>query len=177
MKLIPFQDRLDLREIGSLAVWSLSTAKPGNGVEQLRDDNLDSYWQSDGPVPHLVNVQFYKKMRIQEVAVYVNFSLDESYTPSRISIRAGSNLHDLQEIRCVTVEEPKGWCTVSVSSASGKGCLRAHLLQIAILANHQGGRDTHVRQIKIYGPRQPTARECAFPQFTTVEFSQFACVR
>jgi len=40
-----FPDRLDLREIGSLAVWSLSTAKPGNGVEQLRDDNLDSYWQ------------------------------------------------------------------------------------------------------------------------------------
>lgn len=24
------------------AVWSLSTAKPGNGVEQLRDDNTDT---------------------------------------------------------------------------------------------------------------------------------------
>jgi hypothetical protein len=33
------------REIGDLAVWSLSTAKPGNGVEQLRDDNTDTYWQ------------------------------------------------------------------------------------------------------------------------------------
>jgi len=32
-------------EIGDLAVWSLSTAKPGNGVEQLRDDNSDTYWQ------------------------------------------------------------------------------------------------------------------------------------
>jgi anaphase-promoting complex subunit 10 len=32
-------------EIGDLAVWSLSTAKPGNGVEQLRDDRLDTYWQ------------------------------------------------------------------------------------------------------------------------------------
>ena len=45
------------REIGDLAVWSLSTAKPGNGVEQLRDDNTDTYWQSDGPQPHLINVQ------------------------------------------------------------------------------------------------------------------------
>lgn len=33
------------REIGDQAVWSLSTAKPGNGVEQLRDDNSDTYWQ------------------------------------------------------------------------------------------------------------------------------------
>jgi anaphase-promoting complex subunit 10 len=33
------------REIGDEAVWSLSTAKPGNGVQQLRDGNLDSFWQ------------------------------------------------------------------------------------------------------------------------------------
>ena len=33
------------REIGAMAVWSLSTAKPGNGVEQLRDDNVETYWQ------------------------------------------------------------------------------------------------------------------------------------
>ncbi len=33
------------REIGQMAVWSLSTAKPGNGVEQLRDDNNETYWQ------------------------------------------------------------------------------------------------------------------------------------
>ena len=30
----------DKREIGIEAVWSLSTAKPGNGVEQLRDNNV-----------------------------------------------------------------------------------------------------------------------------------------
>lgn len=35
----------DQREVGEQAVWSLSTAKPGNGVEQLRDDNTDTYWQ------------------------------------------------------------------------------------------------------------------------------------
>lgn len=46
-------------------MWSLSTAKPGNGVEQLRDGNLETYWQSDGPQPHLVNIQFHKKTRVQ----------------------------------------------------------------------------------------------------------------
>lgn len=50
------------REIGRLAVWSVTTAKPGNGVELLRDGREDTYWQSDGAQPHLVNVQFQKKV-------------------------------------------------------------------------------------------------------------------
>ena len=32
------------REIGDLAVWTLSSAKPGNGVEQLRDDSVSTFW-------------------------------------------------------------------------------------------------------------------------------------
>jgi len=36
------------REIGDLAVWTLSSAKHGNGVEQLRDDQVTTFWQSDG---------------------------------------------------------------------------------------------------------------------------------
>jgi len=31
--------------------------------------------------------------------------------------------------------------------------LRTHLVQICILSMHQNGRDTHVRQVKIFGPR------------------------
>lgn len=27
------------------------------------------------------------------------------------------------------------------------------MLQIAVLSNHLNGRDTHVRQIKVYGPQ------------------------
>lgn len=50
------------REIGKLAVWSVTTAKPGNGVELLRDGRDDTYWQSDGSQPHLVNIQFQKKV-------------------------------------------------------------------------------------------------------------------
>lgn len=53
------------REIGAEAVWTLSSAKIGNGVEQLRDDNTNTFWQSDGSQPHLINIQFMKKKRIQ----------------------------------------------------------------------------------------------------------------
>lgn len=34
-----------MREVGEEAVWTLSTAKPGNGVDQLRDGTVESFWQ------------------------------------------------------------------------------------------------------------------------------------
>jgi hypothetical protein len=34
-----------------------------------------------------------------------------------------------------------------------KHVVRAHLLRISIQSMHQNGRDTHVRQVRIYGPR------------------------
>jgi anaphase-promoting complex subunit 10 len=35
----------NLREIGTLAAWSVTSAKPGNGVELLRDGSTDTFWQ------------------------------------------------------------------------------------------------------------------------------------
>ena len=62
-------------------------ANPGFGVEQLRDGTTESYWQSDGQLPHLVNICFKRKTTVSAVAVYTDFRLDESYTPSKISLR------------------------------------------------------------------------------------------
>ena len=38
-------DVSELREIGKLAVWSVSSSKPGNGVELLRDGDEKTFWQ------------------------------------------------------------------------------------------------------------------------------------
>jgi len=173
-------DRPHLREIGDQAVWTLSTAKPGNGVEQLRDDSLESYWQSDGTQPHYVNIQFHKKMRIEGISFYTDYRLDESYTASRLSIREGNDLDDLHEVKLVELEEPTGWVHVDLTSAkeanSGE-VLRAHFIQIAIIANHQNGKDTHMRQIKIYGPRRLPMQSLQVPAFKSSEFQQFATIR
>lgn len=40
----------------------VTSAKPGNGVEALRDGKDDTYWQSDGAQPHYVNIQFQRKV-------------------------------------------------------------------------------------------------------------------
>ena len=93
-----------IREVGDQAVWSLSSCKAGLtmqptstilcplliykiftgfGIDQLRDDSTDTYWQSDGQLPHLVNIQFQKKTTIRNVWIYADYKADESYTPSR----------------------------------------------------------------------------------------------
>ncbi|KAL4230661.1 Anaphase-promoting complex subunit 10 [Mactra antiquata] len=139
------------REVGNQAVWSLSSCKAGFGVEQLRDDSYDSYWQSDGPQPHLVNIQFRRKTTIQDVCIYTDYKADESYTPNRVSIRAGSHFNDLFEVEQIELNEPIGWISVPLKDGNGRP-IRTFMIQIAILSNHQNGRDTHVRRIKIRSP-------------------------
>ncbi|KAK4758849.1 hypothetical protein SAY87_020150 [Trapa incisa] len=167
----------DLREMGKKAAWSVSSCKPGNGVSSLRDDNLETYWQSDGAQPHLVNVQFQKKVKLQLVALYIDFKLDESYTPSKVSIRAGDGFHNLKEIRSVELVKPTGWVYVSLSGNDPRDTfVSTFMLQIAVLSNHLNGRDTHVRQIKVYGPRPNLIPHQLF-QFTSTEFNTYAFVR
>ena len=101
-----------VREIGNDAVWTLSTAKPGNGVAQIRDSSIDTYWQSDGGQPHLINIHFLKRRAVCEIAFYLDFNQDESYTPKKISIRSGMTFHDLEEIKEVELNDPVGWVSV-----------------------------------------------------------------
>uniref|UniRef100_A0A3Q2PIY8 Anaphase-promoting complex subunit 10 n=1 Tax=Fundulus heteroclitus TaxID=8078 RepID=A0A3Q2PIY8_FUNHE len=147
-----------VREIGSQAVWSLSSCKPGFGVDQLRDDNLETYWQSDGSQPHLVNIQFRRRTTVKMLCIYADYKSDESYTPSKISVRVGNNFHNLQEIR--RTNEP----------------ISTFMIQIAVLANHQNGRDTHMRQIKVYTPVEESSIG-KFPRCTTVDLMMYRTIR
>ncbi len=85
-----------LREIGAMAVWTVTSSKPGCGVEMLRDGKTDTYWQSDGVNPHYITIQFPKRVQILELRIYIDIKQDESYTPNKITIKAGNGLHDLQ---------------------------------------------------------------------------------
>jgi anaphase-promoting complex subunit 10 len=176
------------REIGQLAHWSLSSSKPGNGVDQLRDSSLETYWQSDGLQPHYINIQFPRRQTVCALALYLDFNLDESYTPKKFKVRVGTTFHNLEEVRVVEVREPCGWCVVPLWRKWGEDVLdaildpdggdsddedddngqrrkkhhvpvwkrkplRTHFVQIGIMFMHQNGRDTHVRQVKVFGPR------------------------
>jgi len=181
VKAVPTLEKLaGLREMGRDAIcWQLSSAKPGNGVEQIRDGNLESYWQSDGnSQPHWIQVHFGRRVAISHVCLYLDFSLDESYTPRRVQVQVGMTNQDLiPALYPPTVQiefsDPVGWCIIPITSPPDPldGCfegdlyggggrrgtaelgVRAHLIRISILSMHQNGRDTHVRQVHLYGPR------------------------
>ena len=165
------------RELGIDAIFTISSAKPGNGAEQLRDDNLETYWQSDGAFPHFINIQYLKKVAVSKVCFYLDYGLDESYTPKKVSIASGTSMHDLVDIVTVELNEPNGWVTVPLSDPHNPDeegqiptHLRTHLLQVKIMSMHQNGRDTHIRQIQILGPRESlrVMGDYHYEQFKTV---------
>ncbi|KAG8854010.1 hypothetical protein FRB96_007873 [Tulasnella sp. 330] len=191
-----------LPDIGNLANWTVSSCKYGFNVSCLRDNDPNTYWQSDGPQPHYVTLQFQKKIAVQRLAIYLNFDADDSYTPTKLLIRAGTGLHDLQDIKSVSMEQPRGWIQFDVGSEPEGGedlermrVLRVfhmllgsdthiyrkplfmYVLQVVIAANHQNGKDTHVRGLAVLGPKEmPYSDEEKIP-FKSILFKMHEFVR
>lgn len=156
-----------LKEISSLASWTVSSSKPGCGVGALRAPTTTTYWQSDGPQPHWLNIHFFKMVSICAMRIHLDYASDESYTPSRIEFYAGTHAGDLQLWSELQVREPRGWLTVDFSGVGDlpEGAenweeddefdveklpiLRCMLLQLKICENHQNGKDTHLRGLQI----------------------------
>jgi anaphase-promoting complex subunit 10 len=209
-----------LREIGREALcWQLSSAKPGNGVEQIRDQSTDTYWQSDGvSQPHWIQVHFARRVAISHVCLYLDYNLDESYTPKHLSVQVGMTTQDLVPAiypvnTVVEFNEPVGWCIIPLTAppdpldeeedlaateqqSRSRRLVRTHLIQISIVSMHQNGRDTHMRQVQLYGPRTATMMPTFQPEsddpnmstcelkrrhfdeeFSTTAMSQFSVIR
>jgi len=108
--------------------------------------------------------------------MYVDLTHDESYTPQKIQLRAGSSFHDLQDVgETIELKDPRGWQVFPLVFPSNKP-VRVHLFQIMIIANHQNGRDTHIRQVKIYSPRT-NLMDPGMPAFSTHQFNMYSIVR
>jgi len=75
-------------DIGHLASWTLTSAKPDHGIEALQSPDPEQYWQSalsllssvsydrsDGPQPHKLNILFPKRVKIRVPSP--SFEVDE----------------------------------------------------------------------------------------------------
>lgn len=147
-------EELKLVDIGALGAWSVSSCKVGSGIKELREDNPESFWQSDGAQPHYLDIHFSKKVSISGISIFTDFARDESYTPSKITFLAGNGFHDLIEVTTVELNQPSGWTHIPFDEEQeiGGKCLKTFLVRLLILANHQHGKDTHLRAVKIYSP-------------------------
>ncbi|QRV74732.1 anaphase-promoting complex subunit 10 [Ceratobasidium sp. AG-Ba] len=171
-----------LPDIGHLATWSVSSFKYGFNVDCLRDDDPETFWQSDGPQPHYITLQFHKKVAVQKIAILLKFDQDDSYTPIRLAIRAGMSLNDLQEVRYVGFERPNEWLDFDVSmdpADDGMSArpLHCYAIQIVIAANYMNGKDTHIRGLKVLGPLEPQPGAEDVIPYTSLAFQMHECIR
>lgn len=104
----------------------------------------------------------------------VLYPLASSFFP-RISLRAGTHFNDLIEVDQIELSEPVGWVCVPMKDINDKP-IRTFMVQIAVLSNHQNGRDTHLRRIKIRSPVQDTY-VVKTPKFTSLELMQLAYIK
>ncbi|MBW0473334.1 hypothetical protein O181_013049 [Austropuccinia psidii MF-1] len=155
-------------DLGDHGLWSVSSAKAGFGVNQLRDDSVHTLWQSEGPQPHFIRIEFPKKTAVSQISIFVDVTMDDSYTPCKLSISLGTFKQDLQVIKIVELKNPRGWQHIRLDGdqedeeivddddsedSDTETTAKGHLFQIAVLANHLNGKDTHIRCLKIFGPR------------------------
>ncbi|CAB3396741.1 unnamed protein product [Caenorhabditis bovis] len=151
---IPFNVKprdLPLRDISHQGIWTLSSCKHGYGVKELLDDNVEKYWQSDGPQPHVITIEFQKKTDICFIMMYLDFKNDESYTPCRVVVKAGHSPQDWFYVQSQNFAEPQGWQVIDMRDAI-MNPQRAWMVQLQVVQNHQNGRDTHIRHVRVVGP-------------------------
>ncbi|WFD45778.1 hypothetical protein GLX27_000402 [Malassezia furfur] len=175
MSLDPY-DHTSKTDVGSIegTTWALSSAKARHGVAQLMDDDLNTLWQSEGSQPHTVTIHFPKRTKVTHVSVYLDCRRDDSYTPTKILVKAGTHPYDLVEVRYRDFVEPQGWYHFVLdkpdpdvpeeqSATFPLEPIEVFVLQVCILSNHLNGKDTHIRGMKVFGPPAPGMMPTAPP--------------
>lgn len=145
-----------LRSLLKETIVCVTSARAGCSIPELLDpDTARCFWQSDGAAPHALTLQFYRRVSLAEVCLYLDFTADESYCPQEIHIKCGNSVAELSELRKITLSEPAGWVRFPFIDAAKRGLrryLRTQVVQLVITSNHANGRDCHVRGLHVFGP-------------------------
>lgn len=98
-------------------------------------------------------MHFLRRVEIRAIRFFVDYTNDESYTPTNIIFYAGTGHHDLIQFAELNLHDPMGWQDVPIADVGGGHdghSLACWVVQIHVKENHQNGKDTHIRGIKVY---------------------------
>ncbi|KAJ2645372.1 hypothetical protein GGH99_008287, partial [Coemansia sp. RSA 1285] len=129
--------------------------------------------------PHSISVQFPTRAQIYAVSLYLDTEKDESYTPCKVTIYAGTGRHDMQFVKDqLFATEPKGWVDFKLTDIDGP-VLMAHFVLIELPYNYDNGRDVRVRLARVLGPplREQKFRNELILPFTSKEFYMYESLR
>lgn len=69
----------------------------------------------------------------------------------------------------MTLECPVGWVEVPLDGAGEGGVLKTFLVEVKVHANHQNGKDTHVRGLQIFASMSGKGEESVLEGSGTAE--------
>jgi anaphase-promoting complex subunit 10 len=98
-------------------------------------------------------MHFLRRVEIRAIRFFVDHTQDESYTPIHILWHAGTGHHDLIQFGEQALSSPSGWQDVKIEGLGGGSdgnSLCCYIAQMHVKENHQNGKDTHIRGIKVY---------------------------
>lgn len=157
------------REINKSAIWTVSTVKTGYSISFMFNGKTDKFWQSDSTPPHWICAQFSKQTYISKLSMYLSIQEDGTYTPTEIVIHIGDDPSNLTEFKTFEPTHFQGWVDVEIGVST-------IFFRITITKNHQGGRDSRIRLIKLYGaPYSPSLDSSIC--FNNPEISKYLSIR
>lgn len=146
--------------VNHLAHWKPSSFKVGNSIDNALDDNPETFWQSDGIQPHQLDISFSKRIEIVLIAFYFSLIADESYTPRLVKIYVGHGPSDALFYKTLEVRNVNGWVALTFEdNRRSDSLLKCQFIKIVFPVNHENGKDTHLRGIRIFAPSKKTSVE------------------
>ncbi|KPI82909.1 Anaphase promoting complex subunit 10-like protein [Leptomonas seymouri] len=116
-------NQIDVGCAGSV-VWSVSSAKHGNGVRHLMQyHDLNTFWQSDGVLPHVIRIRLSQLTPVEAIALYMNSAVDQSYSPRVIKVKAGTHEGDMTEVAKADIGAGQecGWVLMELGDRAEDG--------------------------------------------------------
>lgn len=153
-------DTESMCNINHLAHWKPSSCKVGNSIDNALDDNPETYWQSDGVQPHQLDITFSKRIGIILIAFYFSLIADESYTPRLVKIYVGHSPSDALFYKSLEVRNVNGWVALTFQdNRPSDHLLKCQFIRIMFPVNHENGKDTHLRGIRVFAPSKKVSVE------------------
>ncbi|KAL6950232.1 hypothetical protein ACO0QE_000908 [Hanseniaspora vineae] len=141
-------------DVTNMVYWKASSSKADRPIGNITDANPATFWQSDGFLPHIIEAHSVKKLSLTSINMFFSLTMDESYSPYLIKVYAGNGLLDLTLIRTLEVLNVNGWVSFRFGPGSeSSDTLECQYLKFIIYTNHQNGKDTHLRGIRLLNKR------------------------
>ena len=166
---------LTIKDISEDGHWESSSNRPANNIMNLTNSSMDEFWQSNGYLPHIIDVKFPKLTRINNIVMYFSNSQNSSYAPYHIKIYGGTNELDLVLLKDIGIKSVEGFVNIFFFDSNIKnkvvteddqrfkhihGLLKngyvynppieVKFLKISIFSNRHRGKDSKLESVKIY---------------------------